>query len=154
MRLFLFLFLPSLGFSQTDFTAMGFTSSTGSGELNVSVGQVAYSNDSVASGDVNMGVQQTYIVGVKNIAEYEDIDVWVFPNPTSTTVRVHIPKKLVKRSVDLKYSLYDAAGRLVRQDEIISEETLIPMEFYAQGNYLLNVVEGLRILGTYTIIRS
>ena len=154
MRLLLLLFLPSLGFSQIDFTAMGFTSSTGSGELNVTVGQVAYSNDSVASGDVNMGVQQTYIVGVKNIAEYEDIDVWVFPNPTSTTVRVHIPKKIVKRSDDLKYSLFDVAGRLVRQDEIISEETLIPMEFYAQGSYILNIVDGIRTLGTYKIVRS
>lgn len=101
-----------------------------------------------------MGVQQTYIVGVKNIAEYEDIDVWVFPNPTSTTVRVHIPKKIVKRSDDLKYSLFDVAGRLVRQDEIISEETLIPMEFYAQGSYILNIVDGIRTLGTYKIVRS
>jgi hypothetical protein len=85
MRLLLLLFLPSLGFFQTDFTAMGFSSSTGSGELNVSVGQVTYSNDSVASGDVNMGVQQTYIVGVKNI-----------PNIVVTLLTSHFSKGWLK----------------------------------------------------------
>ena len=149
----LFLLLSLIGNSQVDFTSMGFTQSSSIGELNVSVGQINYTNDSNAKGDINLGVQQTYLVGVKNIAEEQDILVWIFPNPTSTTVKVHIPPKVVNSSEQIKFTLYDAAGRLVRYEEITSEETLISMETYAQGNYVLNVVDRDKTLGSFKIIR-
>ena len=84
-----FLLLSLFGNSQVDFTSMGFSQSSSMGELNVSVGQINYTNDSNSTGDINLGVQQTYLVGVKNIAEEqeeeeEDILFWILPKPNFT----------------------------------------------------------------------
>jgi len=147
------LLIASIGTAQVDFTSMGVTQSSSKGELNISVGQVNYMNDSNSTGDINLGVQQTYLVGVKNVAEEQDILVWVFPNPTSTSVKVHIPPKTVKSSEQIKFILYDAAGRLIRYEDVISEETVISMEAYAQGNYILNLIDGDRVLGSFKLLR-
>lgn len=143
---------PTILSAQTDFVSIGFTNANTNGEVSVSVGQLSVQYDSNAAGDVQQGVQQTYIVGLDNVAEDNDLDIWIFPNPTTTRVKIHVSTETFNKG-DLTYNIYDAAGRLVAFNSILSEETEIPMEFYAQGNYLLKIQLQETIMGAYKIIR-
>lgn len=150
----LLIYLPISMMAQTDFTAMGLSSNSNGNEISISIGQVSFINDSTTIGDINFGVQQTYVSGLFNNAEDLGLDVFIFPNPTSDQIKLHLDLNGLDFNRDISFTIYDAAGRLVLYNNIIEEETIIDLSAFAQGNYLLHVLKNSVEIGAYKIIRS
>jgi bacillolysin len=64
-------------------------------------------------------------------------EIILFPNPANEFFTI-------KNAADLNYSMTDAAGRIVKQDEIKSNEEKINLRGLALGIYFIRIGEGLR----------
>lgn len=132
--------------------AAGSDASGAGGSAAYSVGQVVYTGFSSASGSVNQGVQQPYVIISTGVNNDPDIDLImsVFPNPSKTFISLKIEKADLQH---LSFQLTDVQGKILLSQKISSSETAILMEEYTAGNYFLNVIGNLE-LKTFKIIKN
>jgi len=122
------------------------------GSVSYSVGQVAYASVTGSSGTSNQGVQQPYELYV-GIDENEEITITftVFPNPAQSTVNLLVENQSLE---NFSFRLYDAGGKLIVSQKIISMLTQIPINMQATGIYLLNVLHAKKAVKSFTIIKN
>lgn len=141
----LFLILVTVGTvsAQSTFSTVGGDAASGSAKLSYTAGQVAIqpararvTNVEQISAKLTEGVQQAYsieelkIEGATPIVAY----IKIYPNPTTDNITVKVDGE-----VHLNYTLYDAAGRKLKDGKLQSGETSIDMSNYAAGSYVLKV---------------
>ena len=121
------------------------------GSAAYSVGQIVYTTNTGTTGSVAQGVEIAYeiYVGIKETDL--TISLSVFPNPTSDilTISVHDYK-----NEELQYALYDEQGRLLRTEQISSEQTQITMNSFPRAVYFLNILEANKKIQTFKIIKN
>ena len=130
-------------------------SSNGS-SISYSLGQVAYTTISNAQRSFAEGVQQTYVLKViPNPGSKTDgasIECIVFPNPTSNNVTINIANADLS---GFQYLLYTSSRRLIKQDNIQANNTVISMVDLPSGAYLLTIRNSKRnIMRIYKIIKD
>ena len=128
-------------------------SGSGAGGANTySIGQITYTEISGPTGFTIQGVQQPYEIYVLSGEEHPSIrlEMLVYPNPTQNNIILKI-EGLESNSFD--YELFDIRGRLLKQNKTNSTETLISLDSYAAGVYILNERKGSTLAKSFKIIK-
>jgi hypothetical protein len=144
--------LPKLMAQQATVTASGNSAGTG-GTISYSIGQVADKTQTGTTGTITQGVQQPFEIVTLSGSEFENIrlEVVVFPNPTISTVTLKISDFTLE---NLNYQLYDIQGKLLFDGKISSGETVLDMENYTSGAYVLRINSKTKSLKTFKIIKN
>ena len=140
------------GQAQTTTAAAG-GEALGAGTVSWTVGQPFYETTTGQTGTSAQGVQQPRVsVGssVNDLAA-NAIQLTIAPNPTRASVRLLLQETPVGA---WSYALLTSDGRHVHAARIVAAETLVDMEGYAPGIYLLQVVDQQRRLHTTRIIKT
>ena len=140
---------------QTTVAASGGDASGSGGSISYSVGQVFSNFFSGTNGTVTQGVQQPFeisVVTAVNHTEDLDLEYFVYPNPTSKSIRLTINPFDYKTR---RLLLYDMNGLLIMDKEILSEETLISMDDLPVSVYFLKVVDSNnRLIKVFKILKK
>ena len=134
--------------------ASGGNSTGTGGSASYSVGQVAYTTLSSATGTITQGVQQPYeIFEVTGLKEALGINLAfsVYPNPTAGSLKLKIENYDIK---NLKYQIYDINGILFQSDKVVEIETLVSMEKFVPGVYFMKVTDNNKEVKTFKIIKN
>lgn len=116
------------------------------GSLSYTIGQIDYTSLQSPAGTMNLGVQQPY----ETIADEEDFQILVFPNPTKSAVKIRV---INSHTADMQIELLDMLGRPLMTGKIETGETVIPLTSFSPATYILQV----RIaqdIHTYKIIKT
>ncbi len=99
---------------------------------------------------LTQGFQQTRLTP-SIIFELEDtgISVNVAPNPTTDFIHLYIDN-----FKDINYQLYDFNGKLIRQADVNSIETMISFSNLSYAAYFLKIMKGTKIIKTFQIIKQ
>lgn len=89
--------------------------------------------DTINNIDLTQGFQQAYISIVSIEDHIPDIDISVFPNPAVNYLNVNISDLSKVKT----YALFDMSGKLLKQQEIISNQFEISFSNFSSANYLL-----------------
>ncbi len=122
------------------------------GSITFSIGEVVI--ETMAHGDLcfTQGFCQAYVT-ITAINELQNLDyeLLVYPNPTKNYVILKITRD---KLADLKYLLFDLHGRLLKTEQIRSNETTIPFSFYMPSTYYLKIIDGQKEVKIFKIIKS
>jgi hypothetical protein len=151
--LLFFIFILTDVRAQEAVVANGGSSSGSGGSMSYSVGQIAYTTATGVNGTASQGVQQPYEFFVVGIDGSPDINLQltVYPNPTNAKVTLNIGSLKPK---GLNFYLFDATGKLLNSQVILSELTVVPMENLQPGTYVLKVSDGKSELRSFKIIKK
>ena len=142
----------SVIYAQEAVLITGGDSSSSSGSLAYSVGQVVYTSDSNNDGTVNKGVQQAFEIFTLSIDDNRlDILLSVYPNPTTSHINLRIDDQLSK---GLSFQLYDLHGRLLRQENITDKITQIDMQKLQSATYLVNILQDHKRVKSFKVIKA
>ena len=133
-------------------SATGGDASGSGGTVAYSVGQIAYTTSTGTTGSVAQGVEQAYeiySVGIKETAL--NISLSVFPNPTSDFLTLKVADY---NNEALSYKLLDQQGKLVLNEQIITQDTQVAMSTLARGAYFINIVQANKKIQTFKIIKN
>ena len=133
-------------------SATGGDASGSGGTVAYSVGQIAYTTSTGTTGSVAQGVEQAYeiySVGIKETAL--NISLSVFPNPTSDFLTLKVQDY---NNEALSYNLLDEQGKLVLNEQIITQDTQVAMSTLARGAYFINVLQENKKIQTFKIIKN
>ncbi len=131
----------------------GDATGTGASSASYTVGETVFTDPSGSgSSSTSQGVQQVYefTIGIDELASVELL-LNLFPNPASETVTLSIDEDNV---TDFRYKLHDLSGKLLMESRVESDITLIPIEAYADGTYLLEVIHQSRTVKSFTILKN
>ena len=130
--------------AQSTFSTVCGDATSGSAKFSYTAGQVAtqpararVTNVEQISAKLTEGVQQAYSISELKIEGATPIaaDIKIYPNPTTDNITVNVDGE-----VHLNYTLYDAAGRKLKDGKLQNGETAINMSDYAAGSYVLKVI--------------
>lgn len=133
--------------------ATGADASGSGGSASYTVGQVVYTSVGSASGTVNQGVQQPYVLLVTGVQNNPNINLMmtVYPNPSTTFINLKIEKTDLQ---NLSFQLYDVQGKILFSKQITNSETAILLNEYTSGDYFLKVINNKDELKTFKIIKN
>lgn len=119
--------------------AGGDTVLSADGSFSFSIGQISHIEFTGNGLIVNNGVQQAfeiYSLEVENPVLIK-FDAMLYPNPTESDIILRINQDV---SLGLSYQLFDIQGKFLLQSKIIELETVIPLNRFASGTYILKVL--------------
>ncbi|MFZ4101976.1 MAG: T9SS type A sorting domain-containing protein [Sphingobacterium thalpophilum] len=152
-RLTLLLLLISCGiFAQSSIHAAGGNGSGSGGSISYSVGQVNDQFVSGTSGNITQGVQQSFEVLVTQVNELTpDLQINVFPNPSSEWIKIETPSPINKA---VNIILYDLSGKIILTKPLNQQSMQISISELACSEYLLRLSDDKnKTLKTYQIIK-
>ena len=139
--------------AQENSVTSGGDASGAGGTVTFSIGQVFYGNTVDFDGNsINEGVQQPYVVEVVTSIQTENIEIELFPNPT--TDLAYLKFKSGRTISDLTYSLTDIHSRIISNKTTLSENNEIDLSALANGVYLLNVRDEKQTIKSFRIIKN
>ncbi|AWA30031.1 T9SS C-terminal target domain-containing protein [Flavobacterium magnum] len=148
-----FFLLPALictGLRAQQSTVAGGGNATGSGgTVSYSVGQISYKSPDSAL--ITVGVQQPYEIIVLGKDELPGIQLLAYPNPVRNNLTL---KNADDRDGSLTYSLSDITGKVLLSPAAFSGETLVAMQQYPPGIYLITICGSDKKIKTFKIIKK
>ncbi|WP_298140097.1 T9SS type A sorting domain-containing protein [Flavobacterium sp.] len=146
--------LTANGFAQSNIVATGGNAvAMDNASLSYSIGQIDYIPLNSASGSLNLGNQQPYEIYVLDIENPNDIIKYsLFPNPTTNQIELSLFEIDFSK---MKYVLFDVNGKLLFENTISNETTVISMESLSASIYFLSVMdEKSNIIKSFKIIKK
>ncbi len=154
-----------LGLGLTGLLAQEAISSSGGnftgdgGTVCYTIGQVAYTINSGASGSVLQGVQQPYEISeYTGLPEFphHGLELSVFPNPATDHLILEVKSEVLHGLQSIRYRLFDGYGRKLKEEKITGFQTSIDMENLAPGLYFLRLYaeSGQQEVKTFKIIKN
>jgi hypothetical protein len=123
------------------------------GSVSYTVGQIDYQYLSGSNGNITEGVQQIEIESTSSLEENQtDIDLSAYPNPASDQIVLETIAPSGLKSVS--YYMYDNQGRLVREGEVSSSETIINVTELTKSNYFLKVTKENELIESFKILKQ
>jgi hypothetical protein len=121
------------------------------GQLSYSVGQVVYTSNTNKEGiSVSQGIQQAYeIIRTGGNPESSQFAT-VYPNPVTDYLVLEVTGYSFH---DLRCELYDAIGKFISSQVIISDKTYVDMSLLAAGTYSLAIYQSSTQFDTFKIIK-
>ncbi len=150
----LIIYGTSFCFAQSELSIAGGEATGAGGTMSYTIGQVAYTLNTNASGTVTQGVQQPFeIFVVTGLEEAIGINLAfsVYPNPTAGLLKLKIENYALE---NLSYQLYDVIGGLLQNGDIMDKETVIPTGELAPAAYYLRISDNQKELRTFKIIKN
>lgn len=143
----------SLAQAQESVNATGGDATGSGGTVAYSVGQVAYTTNTDASGTVSQGVQQAYEIFTVGIKETKlNISLSVFPNPTADNLTLQISDY---NNEKLSYQLLDMQGKLLNNGQVTTQQTQINTAHLPAATYFMNVLnQENKKIQTFKIIKN
>lgn len=125
-------------FAQEVVSSAGKSQNNSGYEVSWTIGEPVIKTLSTGNTILTQGLHQTKltITSIEEIANLKNV-VSVFPNPTHQFAVV----KFNQLSEQNSYKLYDLSGKVIQTKKIISEETKINLSQFAQGTYLLKIIQ-------------
>lgn len=148
---FLFIWGFSPIYSQENTVSSGGNISNSSGSISFTIGQVFINNIEGDNGVINEGIQQPYTSEIITGIELNEIQLQLFPNPTSDIAILKVANEHIGL---LNYSLFDETGRLISTNQINSSESTIALATLASGIYILNVRNSSQTIKSFRIIKT
>ena len=137
-------------FAQEVISANGGTATAAGHEVSWTIGETVVATVGNANNTLTQGFHQSKLtVTAINDIRVSDIEIKVYPNPTSDFVTVHFSKVTEKPT----YLLFDLSGRLLEQKNIESTDVKIDMTNFAGGSYILKLNSGQQPLQSFKIIK-
>ncbi len=124
------------------------------GSISYSVGQVVYKNQIGSTGSMGVGVQQPFeISGVLGVDDFLGINMSLiaYPNPTTNFLNLTITNMDYK---NLFYQLYDLNGRLLAHKKLTNNSTKITMKYLPSAVYYLKIINNLKPVKIFKIIKN
>ncbi len=122
------------------------------GSITFSIGEIVI--ETLTHGDccLTQGFCQANIT-VTAINKIQDLDyeLSVYPNPTKDFVILKVNKDHLN---DFKYLLFDMNGRLIKMEQIVDKETVIPFNFLIPSIYYLKIINQQSEQKTFKIVKS
>lgn len=146
--------LISNAFSQESVNVSAGNANGSGGSISYSVGQVFFNISKSTTGSVVEGVQQPYEISVvTSIEEAIGINLFasVYPNPVTDHLTLRIDDYDI---IGMLYQLFDINGRLLRNNQVTGNETIITMVHFTAGIYFLKVSDINRDIKTFKIIKN
>ena len=103
--------------------------------ISYTIGEVVteFSRDTANNVDLAQGFQQSYLSIVSVEDHVFDIEIAVYPNPAID----HLNVSLTLGDKEMRYSLFDIGGKLIRQERILSDNFQIGFSTLSTGSYVL-----------------
>jgi hypothetical protein len=122
------------------------------GSISYSYGQIDYLSIESSFGKLSQGLQQPYEILSIDVKETEnDINVLVFPNPSSHFININLAFDDIK---NCSFLLYDIKGQLLESSDINQENHIIDMSQKISGTYIMKISKDLKIIKTFKIIKN
>jgi hypothetical protein len=149
---FLLIWISSLttAIAQESINTSGTSSTSSSGSISYSIGQVVYTSASGTTGSINQGVQQPFEFEIITGVEHTEIEMAVFPNPAVEQLQLNISSTNIE---NYSIQLFDARGKLVMSNSKIQPINTIPVVDFMSGIYFLSVYEYSTLVKSYRIVR-
>ena len=148
IQLLISVIFPLLGFGQEVISSQGNSYSNSNTNMDFTIGEVIINTETDGTHYMTQGFHQTnwFFAGLENhTPSYEAI---IFPNPTEESL--NIKTSTYKNVV---YTLYDAQGKLVMQNELFEEQTSLQVSHLAPGKYSLVLNNKTDKLKTFKLIK-
>ncbi|MCF8276022.1 MAG: T9SS type A sorting domain-containing protein [Flavobacteriales bacterium] len=139
--------------AQESINASGSELSGSTGTISYSIGQVVYHTNSLPGGSMAEGVQQPYEISTVLGIDIPEIvlQLSAYPNPTTDVLNLVIGNYNYE---DLSYQLYDVAGKLLLDGNIVDSSTAIRMDQFAMATYYLTIADSQKPIKTFKIIKT
>lgn len=136
-------------YSQEVISTQGDHFSNSTGSVSYTIGEVITNTVSNGTNDITQGFHQSKwkLTGILDFAS--DIEVLVYPNPMEQVLNI---KTLTFDGIH--FELYDAQGKLIKQDHLIAEQTSINVEQLAPGSYSLNLLSESNPIKVFKLIKQ
>ncbi len=119
--------------------------------LDFTVGEVIINTVSTSSGShtLTQGFHQSKwsVVGIRD--HFADFEANVFPNPLEEVLNIE-----ASAYQNVRILLYDAQGKLVREDKLYAELSTIELSELAAGTYSLLLTKANQNLKTFKLIKT
>ncbi len=149
-----FTFSLSTVSAQESINTTGGNASGSGGSMSYTVGQVMYQTHLGTSRSVAQGVQQPYEISVITAIEEAkgiNLSVSAYPNPTIGYLILRVDEFEIS---NFSYQLYDMSGRLLQNQKITDNQTSIVMSNLVPATYFVKVVQGIKEVKTFKIIKN
>lgn len=122
--------------------------SNSNGNIAFTIGEVIINTGTDGTNDLTQGFHQTNwnFLGLED--HLPSFEATIFPNPTEDVLNIR-----TSSFTNVVYTLYDAQGRLVFQDKLIAEHTVIGVSQIALGEYSLVLNNEIQTLKTFKLIK-
>lgn len=138
--------------AQQSINATGSNSQSANGSVSYSVGQVFYETNTSVTGNTAQGVQQPIEIYTLDLnANSLEIDINVFPNPTSDQIIIDM-KEL--NLTNVRYELIDIQGKKLQSNQINYSTYQIELETYPRATYLLTILQEDQPVKSFKIIKN
>lgn len=147
-----FIFSQKISAQESVLTGGG-TATGETGTQTFSIGQVAFRYTTGEGGTITEGVQLPYeILLFEGIPEENGIALTcrVHPNPATSVIRLTIQKNPPH---NMNYQLLTLNGNVLLEEKIEEPVTVIPVEKYSEGCFLLRVIENGKLLTLFKIVK-
>ena len=141
-------FFCSLSYSQEVISTQGNSYTTSGFSLDFTIGEILINEYMIGSVILSQGIHQPSweIVGVKD--HFTDINVTVFPNPTSSVLNIK-----TNEIVNVDYIIVDSKGVSVMKGTVREKHTVIELNFLSPGIYFLILKKERQKLKSITILK-
>jgi hypothetical protein len=137
--------------AQSGTVASGGNATGVDGSVSYTVGTTCYTTISDGSTVLTQGIQQPYEIQVVNGMEETGIALGsVYPNPTTDYVMLSLNGDLQ----NMHYTLCDVQGKFISRQNLVKQQTNIPMASLTNGAYLVKVYNDKKQLKTFKIIKN
>ena len=148
--LILFSLLSTIAVSaQEVVSTQGDSYSNTSANINFTIGEVVINTGTDGTVDFTQGVHQTNwnFVGMEDYSP--GFEASVFPNPTSEVLNIR-----TSSFENVRYTLYNAQGKLLIQEILSAEQTPIQVGQLAPGSYSIILNNQTQNLKTFKLIKT
>lgn len=139
--------------AQESVLSSGGNSSGSSGNVSYSVGQIFYKTINGTTAYLSQGVEQPFeiqtVLGQDNFNV--NLELSVYPNPTTDVIYLKIMESNFE---SIQYQLFDINGRLIENNKVFENSTIIQMGKYPEAIYLLKVLDNNKEVKTFKIIKK
>lgn len=132
--------------AQANTTSSGGDATGSGGSASFSVGQIDYSNQTNANHNYHEGVQQPFEFFELLSIQESDLEITIYPNPSSDVIYIQLD------GLEVKLSLFDLNGKILVEKSFSSETSISLLEFPA-AEYLLQI-ESSGHQSSYKIIKQ
>ena len=148
--LFLFSLLSTIAVSaQEVLSTQGDSYSNTSANINFTIGEVVINTGTNGTNELTQGFHQTYwnFLGMEDHSP--SFNATVFPNPTSEVLNIR-----TSSFENVRYTLYNAQGKLLIQDILSAEQTPVQVGQLAPGSYSIILNNQTQNLKTFKLIKT
>ena len=148
--LFLFSLLSTIAVSaQEVVSTQGDSYSNTSANINFTIGEVVINTGTNGTNELTQGFHQTNwnFVGMEDYSP--GFKASVFPNPTSEVLNIR-----TSSFENVRYTLYNAQGKLLIQEILSAEQTPIQVGQLAPGSYSIILNNQTQNLKTFKLIKT